>query len=146
MKSTRDKSKSSSTRKHAAHATSPSASHSQATGSSKHSSPSKTKERSDHTGHTEHTKHTSSTERSGAKSHERGSSSHSSGTREHATHSPIGIQKALKGASYPAKKQALLDTAQANGADESTMKVLRDMPDEEYDTPAAVSKAVGHEM
>ncbi|MEF9481479.1 DUF2795 domain-containing protein [Ralstonia sp. 1B3] len=57
----------------------------------------------------------------------------------------MGIQKALKGASYPAKKQELLKTAQANGADDSTLKTLRDMPDDEYDTPAAVSKAVSNE-
>nr|WP_232043073.1 DUF2795 domain-containing protein [Ralstonia wenshanensis] len=57
----------------------------------------------------------------------------------------MGIQKALKGATYPAKKQELMKTAQANGADDSTLKTLRDMPDDEYDTPAAVSKAIGHE-
>ena len=39
-----------------------------------------------------------------------------------------------------------MKTAQANGADDSTLKTLRDMPDDEYDTPAAVSKAIGHEM
>lgn len=135
MKSTRDK-RASDTRKHAP---SQSTSHSHASGGDKHGSPSKTKQ---HGGRTEHGGH-SSTERSGAKSHERGT--HSGGA-EHATHSPIGIQKALKGASYPAKKQDLLDTAQANGADDSTLQTLRDLPDDKYDTPAAVSKAIGKEM
>lgn len=132
MKSTRSKSDKS---KHASHAKS--------TSHGKHSSASKdaSKERS---GHASHSK---STERAGAKSNERGTHSGSGGgTREHAKHSPIGIQKALKGASYPARKQDLLDTAQANGADDSTLQTLRDMPDDEYDTPAAVSKAIGHEM
>lgn len=130
MKSTRDKSDKS---KHASHAKS--------TSHGKHSSASKdaSKERSSHASHGK------SSERAGAKSNERGAHG-GSGTREHAKHSPIGIQKALKGASYPARKEDLLETAQANGADDSTLQTLRDMPDDEYDTPAAVSKAIGQEM
>ena len=126
MKPTRDKSKH--------------ASHSKSTSTSQRSSASD-KERG---GHASHGTGGKSSERAGAKSHERGAQGGSA--REHATHSPIGIQKALKGATYPAKKQELMKTAQANGADDSTLKTLRDMPDDEYDTPAAVSKAIGHEM
>lgn len=125
MKPTRDKSKH--------------ASHSKSTSTSQRSSASD-KERG---GHASHGSAGKSSERAGAKSHERGAQGGSA--REHATHSPIGIQKALKGATYPAKKQELMKTAQANGADDSTLKTLRDMPDDEYDTPAAVSKAIGHE-
>ena len=125
MKPTRDKSKH--------------ASHSKSTSHSNRSSAS-AKERG---GHASQGGGGKSSERAGAKSHERGA--HGGGGGEHATHSPIGIQKALKGASYPAKKQELLKTAQANGADDSTLKTLRDMPDDEYDTPAAVSKAVRNE-
>lgn len=125
MKATRDKSKH--------------ASHSKSTSHSNRSSAS-AKERG---GHASQGSSGKSSERAGAKSHERGA--HGGGGGEHATHSPIGIQKALKGASYPAKKQELLKTAQANGADDSTLKTLRDMPDDEYDTPAAVSKAVSNE-
>ena len=124
MKPTRDKSKY--------------ASYSKSTSQSNRSSAS-AKERGEHASHGSAGK---SSERAGAKSHERGG--HGGGD-EHATHSPIGIQKALKGASYPAKKQALVKTAQANGADDSTLKTVRDMPDDEYDTPAAVSKAVSNE-
>ncbi|CAJ0791903.1 hypothetical protein LMG7141_02578 [Ralstonia condita] len=94
-------------------------------------------------GHASHGNAGKSPDRAGAKSHGHGADG---GGREHAMHSPISIQKALKGASYPAKKQELVKTAQANGADDSTLQTLRDMPDDEYDTPAAVSKAVGHEM
>lgn len=118
------------------------ASHSKSTSQSQHGSA--FKERGGHASQGSHGGHGKSDERAGAKSHERGTQA--SGGREHTTHSPIGIQKALKGASYPARKQDLLKTAQANGADDSTLKTLRDMPDDEYDTPAAVSKAVGHEM
>ncbi len=125
MKPTRDKSKH--------------ASHSKSTSTSQRSSASD-KERG---GHASHGSGGKSSERAGAKSHER--SAQGGSAREHATHSPIGIQKALKGATYPAKKQELMKTAQANGADDSTLKTLRDMPDDEYDTPAAVSKAIGHE-
>ena len=125
MKPTRDKSKH--------------ASHSKSTSTSQRSSASD-KERG---GHASHGSGGKSSERAGAKSHERGAQGGSA--REHATHSPIGIQKALKGATYPAKKQELMNTAQANGADDSTLKTLRDMPDDEYDTPAAVSKAVSNE-
>ena len=125
MKPTRDKSKH--------------ASHSKSTSTSQRSSASD-KERG---GHASHGSGGKSSERAGAKSHER--SAQGGSAREHATHSPIGIQKALKGTTYPAKKQELMKTAQANGADDSTLKTLRDMPDDEYDTPAAVSKAIGHE-
>lgn len=125
MKPTRDKSKH--------------ASHTKSTSTSQRSSASD-KERG---GHASHGSGGKSSERAGAKPHERGAQGGSA--REHATHSPIGIQKALKGATYPAKKQELMKTAQANGADDSTLKTLRDMPDDEYDTPAAVSKAIGHE-
>lgn len=129
MKPTRDKSKH--------------ASHSKSTSTSQRSSASD-KERGGHASHGSHGSGGKSSERAGAKSHERGAQGGSA--REYATHSPIGIQKALKGACYPAKKQELMKTAQANGADDSTLKTLRDMPDDEYDTPAAVSKAIGHGM
>ena len=57
----------------------------------------------------------------------------------------IDVQKALKGAAYPAGKQALLKTAKGNSADEKTMEALAALPDNEFDSPAAVSKAVGNE-
>ena len=111
------------------------ASHSKSASHSKHSSAS-----SERGGHASHGK---ATERAGAKSHERGTPG--GGGREHATHSPIGIQTALKGASYSARRQDLLKTGQANGAVDSTLQTLRKMPDDAYDWPAAVSKTVGHE-
>jgi hypothetical protein len=58
---------------------------------------------------------------------------------------PIDIQKALKGISYPADKQTLLDTARANGADESVLAALEALPEQEYASPADVSKGVGNE-
>ncbi|MBP0588289.1 DUF2795 domain-containing protein [Paraburkholderia sp. LEh10] len=57
----------------------------------------------------------------------------------------IDVQKALKGASYPSRKEELLKTAKGNGADEDVMEALAALSDEEFDSPAAVSKAVGNE-
>ncbi|MEM5436091.1 DUF2795 domain-containing protein [Paraburkholderia diazotrophica] len=57
----------------------------------------------------------------------------------------IDVQKALKGASYPAAKKDLLNTAKQNGADEEAMEALAALPDEQYANPAEVSKAVGNE-
>jgi hypothetical protein len=56
---------------------------------------------------------------------------------------PIQLQKYLKGVDYPASKQDLLDRAKQEGADENVFSTLERLPDEEYQTPADVSKAVG---
>lgn len=56
---------------------------------------------------------------------------------------PIQLQKHLKGMDYPASKDELLQQAQKNGADKNAIAVLERLPDEEYETPAEVSKAVG---
>lgn len=56
---------------------------------------------------------------------------------------PIQLQKYLKGVDYPASKADILKTAQEHGADENLCAILERLPDEEFKTPAAVSKAVG---
>ena len=56
---------------------------------------------------------------------------------------PIQIQKFLKGVDYPASKSYLLENAQRNGADEDVRATLERLPDEEYETPADVSQALG---
>lgn len=56
---------------------------------------------------------------------------------------PIQLQKHLKGVNYPAKKQDLIKHAKQQGADQDALSTLEQLPDEEYETPAAVSKAVG---
>ena len=55
----------------------------------------------------------------------------------------IDVQKALKGISYPADKQTLLDTAQKNGASDEVKAALDALPDQEYGSPAEVSKEIG---
>lgn len=57
---------------------------------------------------------------------------------------PIQLQKFLKGMDYPASKDELIEHARQNGADKEAISTLEQLPDdEEFQTPAAVSKAVG---
>lgn len=56
---------------------------------------------------------------------------------------PIQLQKHLKGVDYPASRQDLIEHANKQGADDNVRSVLEQLPDEEYETPAEVSKAVG---
>lgn len=55
---------------------------------------------------------------------------------------PIQIQKFLKGVDYPASKQDLVKHAEENGADDNVCSVLEQLPDQDYETPAEVSKAI----
>ncbi|MBN9134200.1 MAG: hypothetical protein ABS69_19750 [Nitrosomonadales bacterium SCN 54-20] len=57
---------------------------------------------------------------------------------------PIQVQKFLSGMDYPANKEELMDHAKSRGADENIMHTLEQLPDEDYETPADVSKAIGH--
>ncbi|MBE9166999.1 DUF2795 domain-containing protein [Pleurocapsales cyanobacterium LEGE 06147] len=56
---------------------------------------------------------------------------------------PVQVQKFLKGVDYPASKQDLIEHAKQQGADENVCSTLEQLPDEEFETPAAVSKAIG---
>ena len=56
---------------------------------------------------------------------------------------PIQIQKFLKGVDYPASKSDLLKNAEREGADEDVRVALEQLPDEEYESPADVSEALG---
>ncbi|MDX2211749.1 MAG: DUF2795 domain-containing protein [Oculatellaceae cyanobacterium bins.114] len=60
-----------------------------------------------------------------------------------ATINPIQMQKHLKGMDYPASKQDLVQHAKKNGADKNALSVLEQLEDEEFETPADVSKAIG---
>lgn len=59
-----------------------------------------------------------------------------------ATPNPIELQKHLSGVDYPASKDDLVRTAEEQGADNELLEALRGIPDKEYDSPTAVSKAV----
>ena len=56
---------------------------------------------------------------------------------------PIQIEKFLKGIDYPAKKADLIKRAEQNGADEQVRATLQQLPEQQFDPPADVSKAVG---
>lgn len=56
---------------------------------------------------------------------------------------PIDLQKHLKGMDYPASKQDLVQHAQKQGADQNLRSMLEQLPDQQYETPADVNKAVG---
>ena len=56
---------------------------------------------------------------------------------------PIQMQKFLKGVDYPASKQALIENAKNMGADENVCASLKQLPDDDFQTPADVSQAFG---
>ena len=60
-----------------------------------------------------------------------------------ATINPIQLQKYLKGMDYPAHKADLLKRAEQNGADDQVRSALEQLPDQQFDSAADVSKAIG---
>jgi len=56
---------------------------------------------------------------------------------------PIQVQKFLKGMEYPASKQDVVEHAKQNGADENVSSTLERLSEQEFETPADVSKAIG---
>lgn len=56
--------------------------------------------------------------------------------------SPIDVQKALSGASYPATKQDLVEQAKNNGASDDIVDALKKLPDGDISGPDQVQKAV----
>ncbi|WP_431951097.1 DUF2795 domain-containing protein [Actinacidiphila sp. bgisy167] len=56
---------------------------------------------------------------------------------------PIEMQKALGGVDYPASKQDIIDRASSNKADRDIIDALETLPDQEFDSPAEVSREIG---
>lgn len=56
---------------------------------------------------------------------------------------PTELQKYLRGVDYPASKETLVERAQEEGAPEPVRQTLEALPPQDFDSPAAVSKAVG---
>ncbi|MFF8641158.1 DUF2795 domain-containing protein [Streptomyces sp. NPDC015345] len=56
--------------------------------------------------------------------------------------SPIDLQKALKGAQYPASRDDLVELARGNSADGSLVDKLSGAPTDRFDGPDDVQKAV----
>jgi hypothetical protein len=57
--------------------------------------------------------------------------------------SPISVQKHLKGTTYPASKEDLVQRARANAAPDDVMQMIRQLPPHTYDSPADVMRAFG---
>jgi hypothetical protein len=55
---------------------------------------------------------------------------------------PIQLQKHLRGVNYPAAKADLVKKAREQKADKEIIEALEAMPDQQYDGPDAVSRAV----
>lgn len=58
-------------------------------------------------------------------------------------HSPSNILHHLKGVDFPASKQNLIEQAQKNNAEGDIVDILRQMPDQQYQSMADVLKGVG---
>ncbi|WP_030664063.1 DUF2795 domain-containing protein [Streptomyces cellulosae] len=56
--------------------------------------------------------------------------------------SPIALQKALKGADYPASRDDLVSLARNNGADDKIVDKLSHSGKRQFDGPNEVQKAV----
>jgi hypothetical protein len=52
------------------------------------------------------------------------------------------VQKALKGADYPASREDLVELAENNGADDEVVDALRDADDDRFDGPDQVMAAL----
>jgi hypothetical protein len=56
---------------------------------------------------------------------------------------PVEVERYLKGVNYPAKKNDLVKHAQQNGASQDILETLKDLREENFNSPVEVSKAVG---
>lgn len=59
-----------------------------------------------------------------------------------ASSTPVQMEKYLKGMDYPASKQDLLECAKRNGADQQICDRIKDLPDQRYEKPTDVTKAL----
>lgn len=59
---------------------------------------------------------------------------------------PIELQKSLKGVDYPAKKDDIVKAAEENGADDDVLDALKNLPDQSFERPTDVTKALSDEM
>lgn len=60
-----------------------------------------------------------------------------------ATASPKEVEKSLHGVDYPAKKQDLINHAKSHGADQQVMETLKQLPEQNFESPIGVTKALG---
>ncbi len=56
---------------------------------------------------------------------------------------PVEVEKCLKGMNYPANKNDLIKHAQKQGANQDILETLRELRNENFNSPVEVNKAVG---
>lgn len=56
---------------------------------------------------------------------------------------PVEVEKYLKGVDYPATKATLVQHAKGQRADDHIIQALNQLPDQQFHSPADVSKAIG---
>ena len=56
---------------------------------------------------------------------------------------PVQLEKNLNEVDYPISKKDLIKYAEQTGTDEKVLRVLKQLPSKEYETPTDVSKAIG---
>lgn len=57
----------------------------------------------------------------------------------------VEIEKALKGMSYPASKQDLVQKAKQNKANQNVIQAIENLPSDNFNSPIDVQKAWGQE-
>ena len=57
---------------------------------------------------------------------------------------PIEVQKHLKGVSYPASKDDIVQAAESNGAPQEIVDELRSLDSDQFDGPDKVEKALAN--
>jgi hypothetical protein len=67
---------------------------------------------------------------------------HSQDQRHPGQPNPVDIQKALSGVDYPTTREKLVECARNNRANTDTVDLIDKLPDQNYDSPTAVSKAI----
>lgn len=56
---------------------------------------------------------------------------------------PIQVQKYLSDVDYPCSRDELVATAEREGAGQGVLDTLRSLPADRFDSPTAVSSAIG---
>jgi hypothetical protein len=67
---------------------------------------------------------------------------HSQDQRHPGQPNPVDIQKALTGVDYPTTREKLVECAKHNRANTDIVDLIDKLPDQNYDSPTAVSKAI----
>jgi hypothetical protein len=67
----------------------------------------------------------------------------SSEPRRQSPANPVEVQSFLEGVGYPTGKQRLVEEARSRGASQDVRTTLEQLPERQFDSPTAVSEAIG---